>query len=276
MDIEVLGTPRVIENGVPITAPTPESRHVLAVLAACPDRVVPVSVLADELVRRVPPEHAHAALHTAVRRLRERFAEALGAGSVRTPEAVLSTRPGGYLLDTAGGRCDVRDFEREAGAGYRAMERGDHGQAAARLRRALDLWTGPALDGIDAGTWLRGRIACLDADRVSVLGQWTEAELALGRHRELRLALAVLRGSGAGRPGGAYLAALRRAEARVETARRTRRAPGPPLTGPPPLTGASLTGPSLTGPSLTGPSLTGASLTGASLTGPSLTGAARG
>ncbi|MFF5701902.1 BTAD domain-containing putative transcriptional regulator [Streptomyces sp. NPDC012794] len=226
MDIEVLGAPRVTENGVPITAPTPESRHVLAVLAACPDRVVPASVLADELARRVPPEHAHAALHTAVRRLRERFAEALGTGSVRTPETVLSTRPGGYLLDTGGGRCDVREFEREAGAGYRAMGRGDAAQAAARLRRALDLWTGPVLDGIDAGTWLRRRIACLDADRLSVLGQWVEAELALGRHRELRLALAGLRGAGACRPGDAYLAALHRAEARVEAVRTARPARG--------------------------------------------------
>ncbi|MGW0395257.1 AfsR/SARP family transcriptional regulator [Streptomyces sp. NPDC003042] len=231
MDIEVLGAPRVTVNGVPITAPTPESRHVLAVLAVCPDRVVPVSVLADELGRRIPPEHARAALHHAVRRLRERFAEALGAGtaSVRNPESVLSTRPGGYLLDTGGGRSDVREFAREAGAGYRAMGRGDFEQAALRLRRALGLWTGPALDGIDAGTWLGGRIAVLDADRLSVLGQWVEAELALGRLRELRLELAGLRGSGGQHADAAYLAGLRRAEARVEAlraARAARTAPG--------------------------------------------------
>ncbi|MFD5418914.1 BTAD domain-containing putative transcriptional regulator [Streptomyces sp. NPDC127069] len=226
MDIEVLGAPRVTENGVPITAPTPESRHVLAVLAACPDRVVPISVLADELTRHTPPEHSRAALHTAVRRLRERFAEALGAGSVRTPESVLAARPGGYLLDTGGGRCDVREFEREAGAGYRAMGRGDFTRAAPRLRRALDLWTGPALDGIDAGTWLRCRTAALDADRMAVLGQWVEAELALGHHRELLLELAGLRGAGGRHPDGAYLEALRRAEARVAALRAALPAPG--------------------------------------------------
>ncbi|MEU8773320.1 BTAD domain-containing putative transcriptional regulator [Streptomyces sp. NPDC048606] len=229
MDIEVLGAPRVIENGVPITAPTPESRHVLAVLAVSPDRVVPVSVLADELSRRTPPEHTRGALHTAVRRLRERFAEALGAGSVRTPETVLSTRPGGYLLDTGGGRSDVREFAREAGAGYRAMGRGDFERAAPRLRRALSLWRGPALDGIDAGDWLGARIAVLDSERLSVLGQWVEAELALGRHRELRLELAGLRGAG-GRPlGDDYLAALRRAEDRSLTARGAHPLVGPSL-----------------------------------------------
>ncbi|MFF4495597.1 BTAD domain-containing putative transcriptional regulator [Streptomyces sp. NPDC001546] len=233
MDIEVLGAPRVTENGMAITAPTPESRHVLAVLAACPDRLVPARVLAEELTRHTPPEHARAALDTAVRRLRERFAEALGAGSVRTPETVLRTCPGGYLLDTGGGRCDVRVFEREAGAGYRAMGRGDFVQASARLRRALDLWTGPALDGIDAGTWLRGRTAALDADRLSVLGQWVEAELALGHHRELLLELAVLRAAGGPRPRGAYLAAVCRAEARVTALRAARPAPGLPLAGAP-------------------------------------------
>ncbi|MDA5283622.1 AfsR/SARP family transcriptional regulator [Streptomyces sp. NPDC054904] len=237
MDIEVLGEPRVIENGVPITAPTPESRHVLAVLAAWPDQVVPVAVLADELAAHTPPEHARALLHTAVRRLRERFAEAMGAGSVRTPESVLSTRPGGYLLDTGGGRSDVREFARESGAGYRAMGRGDFEQAALRLRRALALWTGPALDGIDAGTWLGARLRVLDADRLAVLGQWVEAELALGRHRELRLELAGLRGRGgpAGRaaahPDCPYLEALRIAEERVEAIRSACRTPRLTLAG---------------------------------------------
>ncbi|MFF2197364.1 BTAD domain-containing putative transcriptional regulator [Streptomyces sp. NPDC058157] len=231
MDIEVLGAPRVTENGVLITAPTPESRHVLAALAASPDRVVPVSVLADELARHTPPEHCRAALHAAVRRLRERFAEALGAGSVRTPETVLAARPGGYLLDTGGGRCDVREFEREAGAGYRAMGRGDFVQATARLRRALDLWTGPALHGIDAGTWLRARTAALDAERLSVLDQWVEAGLALGHHRELLLQLAGLCGANGRHPEGSYPAALRRAETRVAALRAALPGPGPTLTG---------------------------------------------
>ncbi|WP_073774198.1 AfsR/SARP family transcriptional regulator [Streptomyces sp. MJM1172] len=217
MDIDVLGAPRVTENGMPIVPPTPESRHVLAVLAAHPDRVVPVTVLAAELAHSTPPGHTHAALQAGVRRLRERFAEVLGPDSVRTPESVLSERSGGYFLDSGGGRSDLHEFEREAGAGYRAMSRGDHEQAARRLRRALGLWTGPALDGIPAGTWLGGRIAALDAGRVSVLGQWVEAELALGRGRELRRELALLISSQGvrERPDGTYLAALRRAEARA-------------------------------------------------------------
>ncbi|MCX5074644.1 hypothetical protein OHA84_17630 [Streptomyces sp. NBC_00513] len=224
MDIELLGKLRVSENGVPVTAPTPESRHLLAALAACPDRVVPIRVLADELAHRTPTANARSVLLTAVRLLRERFTQAQAIGSVRDARTVLSARSGGYVLDTGGGRSDAQEFEREAGAGYRAMSRGDFEQAARRLRRALDLWTGPALAGIDAGPWLAGRVAVLDADRRAVLGQWVEAELFLGRDRELRLELAGLRG-GHERSGGAYLADLLRAERRVEALRAPRPTP---------------------------------------------------
>ncbi|MFF1557868.1 BTAD domain-containing putative transcriptional regulator [Streptomyces sp. NPDC058279] len=230
MEIQLLGEPRVTENGILITAPTPEARHLLASLAASPDRVVPETVLADELAHSTSSPYHHAVLPTAVRRLRERLAEVLGAGSVRTPETVLSARPGGYVLDTGGGRSDVREFEREAGAGYRAMSRGDFEQAARRLRRALALWTGPALDGIEVGPWLGARVALLAADRRSVLEQWVEAELALGRGRELRLELAGLRGAGGGgRVGGAFLEGVRRAEERVEAHRVTRSRSGSPV-----------------------------------------------
>ncbi|MEU6895761.1 BTAD domain-containing putative transcriptional regulator [Streptomyces sp. NPDC046557] len=230
MEIQLLGEPRVTENGVLITAPTAEARHLLAALAASPDRVVPETVLADELAYRTSSPYHHAVLHTAVRRLRERLAEVLGARSVRTPESVLSARSGGYVLDTGGGRSDVREFEREAGAGYRAMSRGDFEQAARRLRRALALWTGPALDGIKVGPWLGARVTLLDADRRSVLEQWVEAELALGRGRELRLELAGLRGAGGGeRLGGAFLDGVRRAEERVEAHCVTRFLSGSPV-----------------------------------------------
>ncbi|MEU9420497.1 BTAD domain-containing putative transcriptional regulator [Streptomyces sp. NPDC048272] len=224
MDIELLGKLRVSENGVPVTAPTPESRHLLAALAACPDRVVPIRVLADELAHRTPTANARFVLLTAVRLLRERFARAQAVGSARDARTVLAARSGGYVLDTGGGRSDAQEFAREAGAGYRAMSRGDFEQAARRLRRALDLWTGPALAGIDAGPWLAGRVAGLDADRRAVLGQWVEAELFLGRDRELRLELAGLRG-GHERSGGAYLDDLRRAERRVEALRASRPTP---------------------------------------------------
>ncbi|MFE9562474.1 AfsR/SARP family transcriptional regulator [Streptomyces sp. NPDC006487] len=223
MDIDVLGGLRVTENGVPIVAPTPETRHVLAVLAAHANQVVPVSVLAEELTNCAPPEHTRAVAHAAVRVLREQLAGALdaGPGAVRTLDTVLPAVPGGYLLDTGGGRCDLHEFEREAGAGYRAMSRGDFATAARRLRGALDLWTGPAFAGVEAGAWLGERIAVLEETRLAVLGQWVEAGLALGRHRELLTELSALlaRHNGREHPNEPYLAALRRSGRRVGSLR---------------------------------------------------------
>ncbi|MGW0366503.1 AfsR/SARP family transcriptional regulator [Streptomyces sp. NPDC002990] len=192
MDIDVLGGLDVLENGVPVAPAAPPARQVLAVLAGHADQMVPVAVLAEELEAYAPPEHTRAVLHSCVRQLRERLAAAVRPGGPRKAATMLVQTPGGYLLDTDGGRSDLRDFAREAGAGYRAMARGDHETAARRLRGALRLWKGPAFDGVNPGPRLAELIADLEATRKSVVEQWVEAELALGRHRELRTGLAEL------------------------------------------------------------------------------------
>ncbi|MFG2293425.1 BTAD domain-containing putative transcriptional regulator [Streptomyces sp. NPDC048603] len=189
MDIEALGGLRVRENGVLLVPAEPHARQVLAVLAAHADQLVPASVLAGELAVHTPAERTRAVLHACVRQLRDLLAGAADPRGRRTPEAVLVSRPGGYLLDTGGGRSDLDEFTRDAGAGYRAMARGDFETAARRLRGALALWRGPAFDGVVAGPRIAERIDGLERTRRSVLTQWVEARLALGRHRELRTEL---------------------------------------------------------------------------------------
>ncbi|MGW5852239.1 AfsR/SARP family transcriptional regulator [Streptomyces sp. NPDC055254] len=184
MDIDVLGGLDVLENGVPVVPAAPPARQVLAVLAGYADQTVPVAVLAEELEAYAPPEHTRAVLHSCVRQLRGRLAAAVDQGGARSAATMLVQTPGGYLLDTGGGRSDLWEFSREAGAGYRAMARGDYGAAARRLRAALGLWRGPAFDGVDQGPRLAELVAGLEATRKSVMEQWVEAELALGRRRE--------------------------------------------------------------------------------------------
>ncbi|MEU5215890.1 AfsR/SARP family transcriptional regulator [Streptomyces sp. NPDC020807] len=103
----------------------------------------------------------------------------------RTADAILVHQPGGYRLDTGGGANDVWQFERAAGAGYRAMEAGDFPRAALRLGEALALWRGEPYAGVAAGPGLRREIERLETSRLSVLDQWVEAQLGLGRHAEL-------------------------------------------------------------------------------------------
>ncbi|MGW7256795.1 AfsR/SARP family transcriptional regulator [Streptomyces sp. NPDC054834] len=201
MDIDVLGTLAVREKGVSITPTAPKPRQVLALLALHADQVVPVGVLTEELWGAEPPRSARPTLQTYILQLRELITVALedgagetadGGGDRRSAKDVLLTVPGGYLLKSAQGTSDVREFERLAGTGYRAMDAEDYPQAARLLRDALTLWTGPALADVHTGTHLQTQVKRLEESRLCALDQRIEADLRLGRHRELLAELTVL------------------------------------------------------------------------------------
>ncbi|MEU6976578.1 MULTISPECIES: AfsR/SARP family transcriptional regulator [unclassified Streptomyces] len=204
MDVRILGGLSVRENGVSITPTAAAPRQLLALLAASADQVVPVTVLMEEVWPSGAPRGARVELHSHVLGLRALIAAALTEGLTavgdragedadgRTAETVLAAQSGGYRLDTGGGSHDVWQFERAAGAGYRAMEAGDLPRAALRLGEALALWRGEPYAGVDAGPRLRAETERLEASRLSVLDQWVEAQLGLGRHVEMVPELAVL------------------------------------------------------------------------------------
>ncbi|MCX4633230.1 AfsR/SARP family transcriptional regulator [Streptomyces sp. NBC_01443] len=209
MDIEVLGTLAVREHGVSVTPTAPKPRQVLALLALHADQVVPVSALIEELWAGTPPRSARTTLQTYVLQLRALIANALeqgaaaaeggggaegaeGAAGRRTAKDVLVTLPGGYLLNSGGGTSDVREFDRLAGIGYRAMDAGDFPGAARQLREALALWSGPAFADVHGGIQLDMEARRLEETRLCALDQRIEADLRLGRHRELLAELTVL------------------------------------------------------------------------------------
>ena len=218
MDIDVLGTLGVRINGVSITPTAPKPRQGLALLALRVGQVVPVAALTEELWGSTPPRSARATLQTYILQLRELIAAALrvgprdgaehgtergpgdgtgqgpgdGTGQRHLAKDVLLTVPGGYLLKDGDGTSDVREFERLAGCGYRAMDAEDYPQAAGLLRRALGLWTGPALADVQTGPQLRTEVKRLEETRLCALDQRVEADLRLGRHRELLAELTVL------------------------------------------------------------------------------------
>ncbi|GGP53562.1 AfsR/SARP family transcriptional regulator [Streptomyces melanogenes] len=200
MDIEVLGALSVRKNGLSIAPTAPKPRQVLALLALHSDQVVPLATLAEELWDDAPPRSARTTVQTYVMQLRELIGEALARhdGERRTAKDVLVTLPGGYRLETGGdgedaeGTADFREFERRATAGHRAMDAGDHTGAARLLREALALWTGSALTGVHQGTRLRTEAERLEEARLAALDRRIEADLLLGRHRELLSELTVL------------------------------------------------------------------------------------
>ncbi|MEV7727339.1 AfsR/SARP family transcriptional regulator [Streptomyces sp. NPDC087917] len=201
MDIEVLGTLAVREHGVSVTPTAPKPRQVLALLALHADQVVPVSALIEELWAGAPPRSARTTLQTYVLQLRALIATALEQGAAdgevapagrRTAKDVLVTLPGGYLLNSGGGTSDVREFDRLAGMGYRAMDAGDFPGAARMLREALSLWSAPAFADVQGGIQLDMETQRLEETRLCALDQRIEADLRIGRHRELLAELTVL------------------------------------------------------------------------------------
>ncbi|MER5399780.1 AfsR/SARP family transcriptional regulator [Streptomyces sp. NPDC002599] len=201
MDIDVLGALDVRENGVSVAPTAPKPRQVLALLAVHADRVVPVASLIEELWSGRPPRSARTTLQTYVLQLRELIGAALEHGAAQQPAAgprrrtakdVLVTLPGGYLLAAAGGTSDVREFDRLAGLGYRAMDAGDFAGASRSLAAALDLWSGSAFADVQTGAQLAMEARRLDESRLCALDQRIEADLRLGRHREVLAELTVL------------------------------------------------------------------------------------
>ncbi|WP_327358767.1 AfsR/SARP family transcriptional regulator [Streptomyces sp. NBC_01304] len=196
MDIEVLGALAVREHGASVTPTAPKPRQVLALLALHADQVVPLAALVEELWSERPPRSARTTLQTYVLQLRDLISSALEHAPEdappRTAKDVLVTTPGGYLLNTSGGSSDIREFERLAGTGYRAMDAGDFPGAARQLREALDLWTGNALADVQTGPQLEMETRRLEETRLCALDQRIEADLRLGRHRELLGELTVL------------------------------------------------------------------------------------
>ncbi|MFF3311420.1 BTAD domain-containing putative transcriptional regulator [Streptomyces sp. NPDC002952] len=217
MDIGVLGSLDVRVNGVSVAPSAPKPRQVLALLALHADRVVPVASLIEELWAGHPPRSARTTLQTYVLQLRELIAAALvtdagdsasvagtatdasvpGDATAETAvtvgaKDVLMTLPGGYLLSSGGGRSDVREFERLAGLGYRAMDGGDFAGAARTLASALQLWSGTAFADVQSGAQLAMEIKRLEESRLCALDQRIEADLRLGRHREVLAELTVL------------------------------------------------------------------------------------
>jgi DNA-binding SARP family transcriptional activator len=198
VDIEVLGALNVRVNGVCVMPTAPKPRQMLALLALHADQGVSIATLAEELWGGTPPRSARTTLQTYVLQLRELIADALGQSGRphgdprRTAKDVLITVQGGYLLGSGGGTSDVREFERLAALGYETIDAGDYQGAARHLRQALALWTGPAFADVQIGEQLRTEARRLEETRLCALDRRIEAELRLGRHRDLLAELTVL------------------------------------------------------------------------------------
>src|SRR3954469_24707309 len=136
IEVRILGPLEVVGDRGPVDLGGPRRRSVLAMLALAANSVVSIDRLADALYGDAPPATAVTQVQRQVSDLRKELGTAI------------ETRSPGYVLRLEPGRLDLDHFERLAGDGGAALARGDHALAAARLREALALWRGGALDDL--------------------------------------------------------------------------------------------------------------------------------
>ena len=175
LEFRILGPLEVVGENGPIRLGGPRQRATLAILLLNANRVVSIERLADDLYAGRPPVTAVTQVARQVSELRK----ALG------PEAGIETRPPGYVIQLAPEQLDLRRFERSGAEAARALERGDAEVALERQLEALELWRGDPLADLADEAFARIAIERLEEIRLAAFEQRIEAELALGRHREL-------------------------------------------------------------------------------------------
>jgi DNA-binding SARP family transcriptional activator len=169
-DFRVLGPLEAVADGAPVALPGRKPRALLARLLLDAPRVVAVETLVDALWGPRPPASARKVLQVYVSQLRK----ALG------PERI-ETRPPGYLLRASDSEIDLARFTRLAEAGRAEI---DPSRRARVLRDALELWRGPGLVEFRE-PFAQAAARRLAELRLLVVEERIEAELELGRHKQL-------------------------------------------------------------------------------------------
>jgi DNA-binding SARP family transcriptional activator/WD40 repeat protein len=172
MELRVLGPVEVAVRGDRVPLGGPKQRTVFAVLVQGMGRRVGVDTLIAAVYGDTPPAGARRTVQTYVSNLRHALGDVIrGTGD-------------GYVLEVAPDTVDARRFEAAYRAAVDELAR-EPERAAARLRDALSSWRGYPYADVDAHGALDAEIARLQELRLLALERRIEADLALGRHRDL-------------------------------------------------------------------------------------------
>lgn len=177
----VLGPFEAHWRGTPLNLGGAKQQAVLALLAVEANNVVSVDRLLDWVWPDGDDPRRAGTLQVYVSNLRRVLAPV--AEEIGRP-LVVTQRPG-YLLRLDVGQSDLLSFEASCDDADRAIADGRTADAVRSYRAALQLWRGDPLAGLPVDPTSHGSTARLDLVRVSVLERTAEAELAIGRHREV-------------------------------------------------------------------------------------------
>jgi predicted ATPase/DNA-binding SARP family transcriptional activator len=171
MQFRILG-PLEVADGDCLVSLAGAQRSLLALLLLSVNEVVSADRLIEALWGAEVPESGRAALQVRVSQLRK----ALGGARGR-----IATRAPGYVLRVDRDELDLYRFEQLVSEADGA----EPAEAAAKLREALGLWRGPALDDLSYASFAQSAIRRLEELRLAALEKRIEADLELGRHADL-------------------------------------------------------------------------------------------
>lgn len=192
MEFGVLGPLAVEHEGKSHVPSAPKLRTVLAMLLVHSDQVVPVPTLITDLWDDLPPASGLTTLQTYILNLRKYFVCVTGLSATEVAKKILITQPGGYLLHLEAHAFDVHRYEALVNSGLAALAKGNDEDGIADLDAALRTWRGPALMDVTAGRILESNALQLSESRLVATEYMIDAELRLGRYREILSRLAAL------------------------------------------------------------------------------------
>ncbi|WP_326740980.1 AfsR/SARP family transcriptional regulator [Streptomyces sp. NBC_01022] len=189
MEMGVLGPLSLFSNGVNLAPGAPKPRQLLAFLMLNANQMVRASECIKELWDSSPPKSSMSTLQTYVLQVRQALR---GTSPANDRTQSLVTRNHGYQLKIPLHAFDRFRFESLTRRGQEAATKGDFEEASEQFSGALALWRGPALVDVQTGPLSTTHLVELEETRKCVLERRIEADLRLGRHRELRDELGAL------------------------------------------------------------------------------------
>lgn len=172
MEVRVLGEVDARIDGQPVDVGHLRQRCVLAVLAVEANRIVSVDQLIDRVWGDRPPGGARNSLYSYLTRLRRVLA--------RNGDAVITRRPGGYVLALDPSMVDFHRFQ-DLLAKARAAGDDHKGDLFAQ---ALGLWRGEAFAGLDT-PWLDSVRSAVEQERWAAELDHADLRLRRGEHVQL-------------------------------------------------------------------------------------------
>jgi len=179
MRYEILGPLHIVTDDEELSLSANKLEILLGTLLIRADQAVPAEQLLSELWGENPPRRARDGLYVYISQLRKML-----DGSQRT-ESPIVTSSCGYTLRLGADEFDLHHFQDAVREGRRQLWKGSANNAAAAFQDALTLWRGPILGGLPGGPIVDGFAVWLEECRLECQELLIDANMRLGRHREM-------------------------------------------------------------------------------------------